>query len=88
MNGQIVRPSIFRNALENFNPRSGATSKQREGVLVGMMSVLMSQGYRFEGALELCKRNMPSHHDREGIPEAWRESFDAIEVSYQRVPYR
>ncbi len=89
MSSNFIHINVFRDALHNFDPRSGATSEKRMGILIGMVSVLMSQERSFEGALELCKMHIPGNYDRNGIPESWREAFDAINLDFNlHINYR
>lgn len=62
---------LLKDALFNTVERSGATVDYARGVVVGVVSGLMSSGVSFNASLAVVKANMPDDA-REGImPPTW-----------------
>lgn len=72
----LKHPTTLKDALYNFHPTSGATPIYNKGLIVGIVSALMSTGYTFEDACQLVLDNLPKENNLDvSLPESWIDIF-------------
>ena len=74
---------MIKSALHNLsyteNNNANATPEQVKyyhGLVVGVVSTLMSDGKTFQDAIDIVKKNMPEHYTLRFIPKDWRTCFE------------
>jgi hypothetical protein len=63
--------TLLRDVLYNASIHSGSSRTYAKGVIVGVTTTLMANGYSWEAAFELVKANLPNDCLEGVIPESW-----------------
>ena len=64
---------MIKSALEYTRKDSGASVDKARGVVIGVVSTLMSQGESFQQAMTTVCINLPRGYRVSAIPEAWQD---------------
>ena len=74
---KLKQPTLLKDALYNTNPNSGSSVEYGRGIIIGVVSGLMSvRGIAFSKAVRIVKENMPARFNRECIPDTWSDIWD------------
>lgn len=72
----MKRYNLLRDALEYTNRHSGASVEKAQGVVIGVVSMIMAlEHIDFYDAIEIVKAHMPVSYRLDAIPESWRSEF-------------
>jgi hypothetical protein len=63
----------IKDALYNTHQDSGAAESYGQGIVIGIVSVLMAAGVSFAGAMNTISDNLPSGYRVTCIPPEWRD---------------
>jgi hypothetical protein len=72
----MERDILLRDALYNLHPNSGATVEYCIGMAVGIVSLLMAQGYTFRDAITTLALHFPKD-GRLTVPASWQSDLQA-----------
>ena len=67
-NLEIVR---IKDALYNLSPGSGSSNDYNRGIVVGIVSALLSAGFSFDDAKKVVFNSLPKDYDEKAIPDYW-----------------
>jgi hypothetical protein len=62
--------NLLRDALYNLSPKSGANQDYCRGLVVGLVSGLMSEGRSYSTAAEMVSRCLPADYREDCLPES------------------
>lgn len=80
---ELIHDNFMKNSLHNCSvdctraePENFELIKKTQvygqGIILGMVSIIMAQGIPFDGALDFIKMNLPKNFDPNCMPKAWR----------------
>ena len=65
--------TLIKDALQNTREDSGASTDYGKGIVIGIISAVMSVGVGFFPAFEVITDNLPEGYRAECIPKEWRD---------------
>lgn len=70
--------AMLRDALYHMDYRSGASEDYAKGLVVGVVSTLMAEGFSFEEAIDTVAQYMPhTKTTRLTVPSVWKRRLSA-----------
>lgn len=75
MSHEINQMNLIRDALHNLHTQSGASIEYGKGVIVGLVSALMSMGMSHTECMIMIANNWQFNYRKACIPECWQEQI-------------
>ena len=76
--------NLIAGAVANCDPALTPDASYAQGVVVGIVSALMADGWTFSRALEGIARSWRANYDLNRVPEAWRPTLQLAFMDEQR----
>lgn len=78
--------TILRDALYNMDHHSGASEDYAKGLVVGVVSTLMAEGFSFTEALDTVAQYMPNTKTtRLTVPPSWEYKLSTCLLSRNKM---